>query len=226
MNPSVEPEATGNAEPAPAETSPAERPPPAKFKPLGQLSRELAELVESDKRFAADVAAAARGYADGTAEMASADDPEGPDGGRPRWLNEAAADLAAHARQIMAGSGYQLGEAEQVEGPEHRRYEQSREARARARASYEEAEALGQQSRHGTRSPPRTISIEVVVRLTALAIPEEGGGYSVVVPALPGCFTDGATIEDARAHAVDAAEGWLASMHDAEREGAVRACMP
>jgi predicted RNase H-like HicB family nuclease len=65
------------------------------------------------------------------------------------------------------------------------------------------------------------VTLEVTVRLQAVALPEAEGGYSVLIPAL-GCATEGDTIEEARANAVEAAEGWLASMHDRHRDGAVR----
>jgi predicted RNase H-like HicB family nuclease len=66
------------------------------------------------------------------------------------------------------------------------------------------------------------ITIEVKVRLQAIALPEAEGGYSVVVPALPGCYTEGDTIEEVQANIVEAAEGWLAATHDRRREQAVR----
>ena len=34
--------------------------------------------------------------------------------------------------------------------------------------------------------------------------PEQGGGYAVSVPALPGCFTQGATVEEAMERAAEA----------------------
>jgi antitoxin HicB len=34
-------------------------------------------------------------------------------------------------------------------------------------------------------------------KLTILLTPEDEGGYSVAVPELPGCFTQGETIEEA-----------------------------
>ena len=37
---------------------------------------------------------------------------------------------------------------------------------------------------------------------------EEGGGFLVTVPDLPGCMADGATIEQAIAEAQDAFEAW------------------
>ena len=46
---------------------------------------------------------------------------------------------------------------------------------------------------------------------TVVLIPEpEEGGYSVIVPALPGCVTQGDTIEEAIAMAQDAIAGWIA----------------
>ena len=44
--------------------------------------------------------------------------------------------------------------------------------------------------------------------------PEDGGGYSASIPALPGCHTQGETIEEVRANLREAAEGWLAVAHD------------
>ena len=39
---------------------------------------------------------------------------------------------------------------------------------------------------------------------TIVVEPEEGGGYYVTVPALPGCFTRGSTIEECQERAVEA----------------------
>jgi predicted RNase H-like HicB family nuclease len=80
-----------------------------------------------------------------------------------------------------------------------------------------------------THTPPAAghpITIEVKVRLQAIALPEEGGGYSVVVPALPGCFTEGDTIEEVQASIVEAAEGWLATTHDQHKDQAIRDTLP
>lgn len=46
---------------------------------------------------------------------------------------------------------------------------------------------------------------------------EEGGGYFVEYPDLPGCMSDGETIEDAIANAEDAKHGWIAAMKAAGR---------
>ena len=47
---------------------------------------------------------------------------------------------------------------------------------------------------------------------TIVAEPEPEGGYFVTVPALPGCFTRGRTIEEFRARAVEAIETHIAGL--------------
>jgi antitoxin HicB len=42
--------------------------------------------------------------------------------------------------------------------------------------------------------------------------PEPEGGFTVTVPALPGCVTYGETLDEARLMASDAIQGYLASM--------------
>jgi predicted RNase H-like HicB family nuclease len=66
------------------------------------------------------------------------------------------------------------------------------------------------------------ITVEVTVRLQAVAIPEADGGFSVAIPALRGCVTEGDTLEEVQANIVEAAEGWLASMHDRYRDEDIR----
>jgi len=66
------------------------------------------------------------------------------------------------------------------------------------------------------------ITVEVIVRLQALAIPEPGGGYSIAVPALPGCYSAAETIEEAQGNIVEAAEGWLAAQHDRAKDETIR----
>lgn len=47
-------------------------------------------------------------------------------------------------------------------------------------------------------------------RYTLLLIPDpEEGGYTVRVPAVPGCVTEGDTLEEAIAMAREAIAGWL-----------------
>ena len=61
----------------------------------------------------------------------------------------------------------------------------------------------------------RPITVQFAVTLTALVHAEpEAGGYSAEVPALPGCYTQGETLEEVRANLREAAEGLLGSAHD------------
>jgi predicted RNase H-like HicB family nuclease len=43
---------------------------------------------------------------------------------------------------------------------------------------------------------------------------EEDGRFSVAVPALPGCYSCGDTLDEARANIREAAEGWLDANSD------------
>jgi len=47
---------------------------------------------------------------------------------------------------------------------------------------------------------------------TVVITPEEEGGFTVDVPALPGCHTEGRTMDEALAMAKDAIEGYIASL--------------
>jgi antitoxin HicB len=49
-------------------------------------------------------------------------------------------------------------------------------------------------------------------RYTVLFEPAEEGGYIVTCPSLPGLVTEGDTLEEARAMAVDAIRGYLESL--------------
>lgn len=50
-------------------------------------------------------------------------------------------------------------------------------------------------------------------RYTVLLTPDdEAGGYGVTVPALPGCFTQGDTVEEALANAREAISGHVAAL--------------
>lgn len=55
----------------------------------------------------------------------------------------------------------------------------------------------------------KSISIDYPLEIHPLS-KDEGGGYSVVFPDLPGCRSDGATPEQAIANGRDALKGWLA----------------
>ena len=66
-----------------------------------------------------------------------------------------------------------------------------------------------------TAVPAPPIVVDVAVMLTAVVRPEpEAGGYSASIPALPGCHTQGETLDEVRANLREAAEGWLAVAHD------------
>jgi predicted RNase H-like HicB family nuclease len=59
------------------------------------------------------------------------------------------------------------------------------------------------------------IVVDVAVHLTAVVRPEpDAGGYSASIPALPGCHTQGETLDEVRANLREAAEGWLAVAHE------------
>jgi antitoxin HicB len=46
---------------------------------------------------------------------------------------------------------------------------------------------------------------------------DEGGGYLIEFPDLPGCISDGATPEEAIRNGADAARGWISAMRQAGR---------
>jgi antitoxin HicB len=46
---------------------------------------------------------------------------------------------------------------------------------------------------------------------------DEGGGYLIEFPDLPGCMSDGETIEEAIANGEDAKRCWIAAMREAGR---------
>jgi antitoxin HicB len=52
------------------------------------------------------------------------------------------------------------------------------------------------------------------MKLKVILSPEAEGGFSVAVPALPGCYTQGETVEEALANAREAAEAWLEASND------------
>jgi len=47
------------------------------------------------------------------------------------------------------------------------------------------------------------------MKIRAIIHPAEEGGYWAEVPALPGCITEGDSIEEVMANLKDAIEGWL-----------------
>ncbi len=65
-----------------------------------------------------------------------------------------------------------------------------------------------------------------MARYTVILYPEEEGGYSVLVPALPGCVTQGETVEDALAMARDAIELYVETLSDRGEEIPVELAPP
>ncbi|MCT7955094.1 type II toxin-antitoxin system HicB family antitoxin [Laspinema palackyanum] len=47
------------------------------------------------------------------------------------------------------------------------------------------------------------------MKIKAIIHPAEEGGYWAEVPALPGCITEGDTLEEVTQNLQDAVEGWL-----------------
>lgn len=64
------------------------------------------------------------------------------------------------------------------------------------------------------RTTPETFPLDFPATLTAIVRAEESGGFSAEIPGLPGCFTEGDTIEELRENLREAAEGWLKAHHD------------
>lgn len=58
------------------------------------------------------------------------------------------------------------------------------------------------------------IAVRVPVTLDALLHPDPDGGYTAEVLGLPGCYSEGDTLETATANIREAAEAWLAAAHD------------
>lgn len=53
-----------------------------------------------------------------------------------------------------------------------------------------------------------------ILNYTVILEPADEGGYIVFVPALPGCFTQGETIEEALEMARDAIEDYLLTLKE------------
>ena len=50
------------------------------------------------------------------------------------------------------------------------------------------------------------------LRYNIIFRPEPGGGFTVIVPSLPGCVTYGRNLNEAKKMAVDAIRGYIASL--------------
>ncbi len=54
--------------------------------------------------------------------------------------------------------------------------------------------------------------LKLVTATTSCSGPNPTGGYTALVPALPGCVTYGRTVDEAREMARDAISGYIASL--------------
>lgn len=59
-----------------------------------------------------------------------------------------------------------------------------------------------------------TITLPLAVTLTVVAMREADGGYSIAIPALPGCLSQSDAAESIARNIRDAAEGWIEAMHE------------
>lgn len=57
-----------------------------------------------------------------------------------------------------------------------------------------------------------TFAMEKKVKYAAIYIKEPTGGYSVSIPSLPGCFSQGETLEEAKVNIAEAIESHLESL--------------
>src|SRR5688572_27317188 len=73
---------------------------------------------------------------------------------------------------------------------------------------------LPDESRGDQVADPPPVIATIHVPATAVLRPEPDGRFSVSVPALPGCYSQGDTLEDALSNIREAAEGWLLVRHD------------
>jgi len=55
-----------------------------------------------------------------------------------------------------------------------------------------------------------------VLKYTAIFEPEKVGGYSVTIPALPGCISEGETFEEALENIKEAAQLYLEDLKESE----------
>lgn len=51
-----------------------------------------------------------------------------------------------------------------------------------------------------------------ILRYNVVFRPEPEGGFTVIIPSLPGCITYGSNLKEARKMAIDAIKGYIASL--------------
>lgn len=54
--------------------------------------------------------------------------------------------------------------------------------------------------------------MEKILRYNIIFRPEPEGGFTVIIPSLPGCVTYGENLLEAKKMAIDAIEGYIASL--------------
>lgn len=65
------------------------------------------------------------------------------------------------------------------------------------------------------------VVVDVTVTVRAMAFREEDGRYSIVVPELPGCYSQADDLDGIAAQALEAATVWLDATYDARRPGII-----
>lgn len=73
---------------------------------------------------------------------------------------------------------------------------------------------------------PTPITVPLHLTVDAVLYPDADGGYMAEAPALPGCYSEGDTLEDATANIREAAEAWLAAAHDHATRAALSLSLP
>lgn len=60
---------------------------------------------------------------------------------------------------------------------------------------------------------PAPIAVPLQLTLDSVLHPDSDGGYTTEVPALPGCYSEGDTLEAAVENIREAAAAWFAAAH-------------
>jgi predicted RNase H-like HicB family nuclease len=61
-----------------------------------------------------------------------------------------------------------------------------------------------------------------ILRYNVIFRPEPEGGFTVLVPSLPGCITYGRNLKEAKKMAIDAIKGYIASLKKTQRTNSQR----
>jgi predicted RNase H-like HicB family nuclease len=60
-----------------------------------------------------------------------------------------------------------------------------------------------------------------VMKIKAIIHPAEEGGYWAEVPALPGCITEGDSMDEVINNIQDAIQGWLETANNSKKTGSI-----